>query len=93
MGGRLLNLFYPSGVGIPKAELPTLPAKLQDAETLPVLVQGRADKAPITHARPGSASSERPASLRHLQPLRTATGGSFSKWERGGAAQASEGAR
>lgn len=53
---------------------------------------GRA-KAPTTHARPRSASSKRPASLRHLQLLRTATGGSFSKWERGGAAQASEGVR
>lgn len=55
-------------------------------------VQRLAGKEPNTHARPGAASPQLPVSLRHLQPPLTATGGSFSKWEREGATQSSEGA-
>lgn len=54
---------------------------------------GRWQGDPRAHARQGAASPKPPASLRHRRPCGTATGGSFSKWERGGAALASEGAR
>lgn len=48
---------------------------------------------PATHARPGAASPQPPVSLRHRQPGWDGNRREFSKWERRGAAQASEDTR
>lgn len=76
--------------------MPTLPAPAASNPALPVRSQetraGGQGK-PITHARPGAAYPEPPPRDVTASLARTSTGGSFSKWERGGTAQASEGAR